>query len=364
MTIDDRVWAVDACTLPTAERPLRLAEFDGLFATAVRGVRALSPTHVRMRLAGPAGLAAQVRDLTARESECCSFFTFTITPDTIAPETGGGRPAGDGEALALDIEVPAEHADVLGSLAQRASAARLTAGAENLGVDGETVIGLAAAWRGGDCPTAHERLTQAVTARLDKVRGDITDVERRMARSGPGTDEWAETTRASVSMFEDAARLQAVAGALAVAPRAGRCGDTCACAEALAAPVTTYQFPTAAGGGEQAPFCDIVADGGDTRDRVAVWQQVLARVERRDPLPDPADASGTGVVLRFPSDADLAATLGRLAVAEYRCCSFGSYTIVVDGAGLRLEIRMPVEAADTMAALVGVPTPAAASAEC
>ena len=129
------------------------------------------------------------------------------------------------------------------------------------------------------------------------------------------------------------------------------------CAEALAAPVTTYQFPTAAGGGEQAPFCDIVADGGDTRDRVAVWQQVLARVERRDPLPDPADASGTGVVLRFPSDADLAATLGRLAVAEYRCCSFGSYTIVVDGTGLRLEIRMPVEAADTMAASSAVPTP-------
>lgn len=28
-----------ACTLPTAERPLRLAEFEELFATAVRGVR-------------------------------------------------------------------------------------------------------------------------------------------------------------------------------------------------------------------------------------------------------------------------------------------------------------------------------------
>ena len=35
-------------------------------ATAVRSVETLSPTHPRMRLAGLAGLAATVRDLTAR----------------------------------------------------------------------------------------------------------------------------------------------------------------------------------------------------------------------------------------------------------------------------------------------------------
>jgi hypothetical protein len=99
----------DACTLPTAERPVRLAEFDQLFATAVRGVEVLDPMHARMQLTGPAGLEARVRDLTARETECCSFFTFTITP----------APAADGEAV-LDIEVPAAYADVLASLAQRA----------------------------------------------------------------------------------------------------------------------------------------------------------------------------------------------------------------------------------------------------
>jgi hypothetical protein len=100
----------DACTLPTAERPLRLAEFDALFASAVRQVAAVGPTHVRLRLTGPAGLAATVRDLTARESGCCTFFTFTVTP----------APADDGEALILDIEVPARYADVLASLAGRA----------------------------------------------------------------------------------------------------------------------------------------------------------------------------------------------------------------------------------------------------
>lgn len=100
----------DACTLPTAARPLRLAEFDALFATAVDEVRQVDPTHARLRLAGPAGLAAAVRDLTARETGCCSFFVFTVAAE----------PAADGEVVVLDVQVPAEHADVLASLAQRA----------------------------------------------------------------------------------------------------------------------------------------------------------------------------------------------------------------------------------------------------
>jgi hypothetical protein len=100
-----------ACTLPTAEQPSRLAEFDELFTADVRHVEAVNPTHARMRLAGPAGLTARVEDLTARETECCSFFTFTITPE----------PAGDGEAMVLDIEVPPAHADVLKALTERAS---------------------------------------------------------------------------------------------------------------------------------------------------------------------------------------------------------------------------------------------------
>jgi hypothetical protein len=97
--------------LPTVEQPLRLGEFDALFATAVRPVETLTATHARMALTGQAGLAATVRDLTARETECCSFFAFTVSAE----------PADVGEALTLDIEVPAQYADVLASLAQRAS---------------------------------------------------------------------------------------------------------------------------------------------------------------------------------------------------------------------------------------------------
>ena len=71
-------WVPEACTLPTAEQPLRLAEFDALFTAAVRGSTRLSPTHLRLQLTGDPDLEAVVRDLTVRESECCSFFMFGV----------------------------------------------------------------------------------------------------------------------------------------------------------------------------------------------------------------------------------------------------------------------------------------------
>jgi hypothetical protein len=98
-----------ACTLPTAAQPLRLAEFDALFATALRRQERLSAQHLRMTLTGGEGLAEATRDLTARESACCSFFDFTVT------ETGDG--------VVLDIEVPAAHTAVLDGLSALATSA-------------------------------------------------------------------------------------------------------------------------------------------------------------------------------------------------------------------------------------------------
>ncbi|HET6530015.1 MAG TPA: hypothetical protein VFH03_05295 [Actinoplanes sp.] len=128
MTTSDLAWVPDACSLPTAERRLRLADFDELFATAVRRVEPVTPTHARLHLTGGTGLATTVRDLTARETECCSFFQFTATPGT----------ATDGEALTLDIEVPAQFTGVLAALTTRASsvsASRAGLPASSSGVD-------------------------------------------------------------------------------------------------------------------------------------------------------------------------------------------------------------------------------------
>lgn len=107
----------DACTLPTAERPLRLAEFDELFSTAVRAVEQTDATHARLFLSGPVGLADKVRDLTARETECCSFFAFTVTAEP-AGQVAAGR-----EAVVLDVAVPAERGAVLASLVAHARVA-------------------------------------------------------------------------------------------------------------------------------------------------------------------------------------------------------------------------------------------------
>src|SRR6478752_975712 len=74
MTDVDDVWVPEACTLPTVDRPLRLSEFDDLFATSLQELSRISPTVLRWSFDPAAEEAA--RDLTARETECCSFFTF------------------------------------------------------------------------------------------------------------------------------------------------------------------------------------------------------------------------------------------------------------------------------------------------
>nr|WP_221382049.1 hypothetical protein [Actinoplanes polyasparticus] len=241
--------------------------------------------------------------------------------------------------------------DLFGYLPGEVSAARMLAGADGLGLDTGTLAMLAATWRDSDCGRTQQQLAAAVTARLNQVQADIAAQTGQAVEAGPGTTRWATKLGQSVSLAEDAARLQAVSAALTTAKHDEPCGDDCGCTSALAAAGTTYHFPHEATSGEAALACDLVADGGDAHHRIGVWQQVLTRVERRDPLPDTPD----GVQLRFPFDVELAGTLAGLAAAEYRCCSFGSYTLVIDGTGLRLEVRMPGEAAGMLAAVVGLP---------
>lgn len=99
--------AAEACTLPTAEQPLRVAEFDRLFADDVIAVRRESPTRVVLDLQDRPGLVDDVADLTARETECCSFFTFSREPS--------------GRRLELVVEVPEQRTGVLTGLAERAA---------------------------------------------------------------------------------------------------------------------------------------------------------------------------------------------------------------------------------------------------
>ncbi|MGI8721232.1 MAG: hypothetical protein ACR2JG_03295 [Geodermatophilaceae bacterium] len=97
----------ETCTLPTAAQPLRQAEFAAMCSTALRRPERLSRLHLRLTLAGGDGRADAVRDLAARETECCSFFDFTITPAA--------------DCVVLDIEVPESYVEVLDGLSALAT---------------------------------------------------------------------------------------------------------------------------------------------------------------------------------------------------------------------------------------------------
>lgn len=100
-------WAPDACTLPTVEQPIRDAEFDRFFADAVHATHRSGPA--RLELVVDPAAEPVTRDLAARESSCCSFFTF----DFDITETG----------LVMGVGVPAAYVDVLDVFAARADAA-------------------------------------------------------------------------------------------------------------------------------------------------------------------------------------------------------------------------------------------------
>jgi hypothetical protein len=108
LTVTGETWVPTACTLPTAEQPLRVAEFDVLFATAVRPAERTSATTLLVHL--PADAVSTIRDLIARETACCSFFSFDVR-------------ASDSVTDVL-VQVPEQHSAVLDALSERAESAR------------------------------------------------------------------------------------------------------------------------------------------------------------------------------------------------------------------------------------------------
>jgi hypothetical protein len=109
-SLSEPVWAPDACTLPSPERPLRVAQFDELFGTATAAERP-EPTRLQLTLPPEPETAARAAGLVAREVQCCSFFTFTLTIRS--------------DSLRLLVEAPPEHVDVLDAVTARVRSARV-----------------------------------------------------------------------------------------------------------------------------------------------------------------------------------------------------------------------------------------------
>ncbi|MDQ2709455.1 MAG: hypothetical protein M3Z25_18330 [Actinomycetota bacterium] len=107
-------WVPESCTLPTVEQPLRAAEFDDLFAVAVRPAERVAPSALRLHLPPGDQIVSAARDLIARETKCCSFFSFELRPSAAGTE--------------LEARVPESHTEVLDEMQQRAEAARVSGG--------------------------------------------------------------------------------------------------------------------------------------------------------------------------------------------------------------------------------------------
>jgi len=99
-------WVPEACTLPTEEQPLRLEEFDHLFATALWAQTRVSDTVLRWSF--DLTSEATARDLAARESTCCSLFVFDLTATD--------------RSLQVNVRVPPAQIPVLNALAARTAA--------------------------------------------------------------------------------------------------------------------------------------------------------------------------------------------------------------------------------------------------
>lgn len=101
---EDRVrmmtWVPQSCTLPTVEQPLRVAEFDALFASAVRPAERVSRTELWMYLPGGADVVATARDVIERETGCYSFFAFDLRASAAGTELGVRAP--DSQVAVLD----------------------------------------------------------------------------------------------------------------------------------------------------------------------------------------------------------------------------------------------------------------------
>lgn len=102
-------WVPRSCTLPTVEQPVRLAEFDAVFATTLRPAERVGPAELRLHLPGGESTVRAVRDLIGRETRCCSF-SFELRASATATE--------------LQVRVPVSQCAVLDAVLERAEAVR------------------------------------------------------------------------------------------------------------------------------------------------------------------------------------------------------------------------------------------------
>jgi hypothetical protein len=228
------------------------------------------------------------------------------------------------------------------------------AGAERLGLARQDVAELVELRAAGDCARVQWRMAELVGARLVQVRARLDALLAEQATAGGlGAVTGVAPIAHSLPLTQEAARLQSAATILAAPPASGACTGDCACTRAVAVTGGAYVLAAADGAGTpvvtpdgQPIVCTLDADGGDMAERLGEWQAVLTGATGREAIDE-------GVAVMFDFDVERTAELARLLAAEYACCSFASYHLIIDGRGVRIEIRTPPEARGALDAVFG-----------
>lgn len=185
--------------------------------------------------------------------------------------------------------------------------------AKQLGLPLPEIRELVEVWDGGACAHVQDRLRADIAARSAQVRaqmGELTALAQQLA-----------------------AAAEHLTGGAPDEP----CADGCGCTDEAPADdaVTGPSVPVA---------CTLGAP--DQPGRLAEWRELLAHVQRREPLDG-------GLRLTFPPDPALAGQLAGLAVREQACCSFFTFTLRPTTAALQLDVTAPDEAVGVVADMFG-----------
>jgi DNA-binding transcriptional MerR regulator len=181
--------------------------------------------------------------------------------------------------------------------------------AKRMGFALDEIVELVRLWADGDCPPVQHRMQALLDARRASVRQQIEQL----------------------SAF--AGQLDEVAGRLDESAASDRCGPGCGCEVTVSTPaVRAVRRPllTPAHDREPVPIAcslDDVALAGRLADWRAVADQALETTR-----------TATGVRLRLPAGAALAAKIAELASAEASCCPFLTVTLTVGDRELEVHI--------------------------
>lgn len=196
--------------------------------------------------------------------------------------------------------------------------------AKQLGCSLDEIVGLVAAWDGGECGPVQDRLRVLVAAKTEAARTEIVELTALVEQLG------------------------AAAATLERHRPAGPCDDDCGCVSSGPDEAVAPVAPVAVSFGRAPAPIACTLDAAELPGRLAEWQTLLGSATARTSITD-------GVRVRFAADVDPAA-VARLAAAERSCCGFMSFRIVLDHDGLALEVTAPAEALEIVHALIGAPS--------